>query len=339
MRGLWQFMKDVFGLTLGSSGLVHVGTFTVRQSGGVAGSNEVQISNDGSNGRIACQNQLVVGGINDANGGVMVRNSSAVTSVALIGGPSNFVSLGSASVVAWGNSVGAPTSGGDLILARDAANTLAQRNGTAAQVFNIYNTFTDASNYEAAYVGWSGNTFFITPTKAGTGVNRIIQIGGSGASNIYFNTVGNVRWLIDGSGHILGNGDNTFDIGASGANRPRTGYFGTSVVTATVASPSGSDLNLRPPASRALSLGAANGGAWLITADKYLAAEGNFNLWVGTSALATTATAGFLGVNSCAGTPTGVPTSIPTGQIPMVYDTSAHKIWFYSGSWRGVAVT
>lgn len=53
--------------------------------------------------------------------------------------------------------------------------------------------------------------------------------------------------------------------------------------------------------------------------------------------LATNATDGFVYVPSCAGTPTGVPTSRP-GTIAMVYDTSANKIWFYNGAWRGVVV-
>jgi hypothetical protein len=38
-------------------------------------------------------------------------------------------------------------------------------------------------------------------------------------------------WRINNSGHFLAGTDNTYDIGASGATRPRTGYFGTSVVT------------------------------------------------------------------------------------------------------------
>jgi hypothetical protein len=37
-------------------------------------------------------------------------------------------------------------------------------------------------------------------------------------------------WNINSSGHLLAT-DNTFDIGATGAKRPRTGYFGTSVIT------------------------------------------------------------------------------------------------------------
>lgn len=45
------------------------------------------------------------------------------------------------------------------------------------------------------------------------------------------------------TGAILFNADNTIDIGASGATRPRTGYFGTSVVTALVASPAATALS------------------------------------------------------------------------------------------------
>ena len=48
------------------------------------------------------------------------------------------------------NGTNADAAAADTILARDAANTLAQRNGVNAQAFNIYNTYTDASNYESA---------------------------------------------------------------------------------------------------------------------------------------------------------------------------------------------
>ena len=41
------------------------------------------------------------------------------------------------------------------------------------------------------------------------------------------------NYNLTGLGHLLFT-DNTYDIGASGATRPRTGYFGTSVVTPVV---------------------------------------------------------------------------------------------------------
>jgi hypothetical protein len=54
----------------------------------------------------------------------------------------------------------------------------------------------------------------------------------------------------------------------------------------------------------------------------------------GSVALATTATAGFLYVPTCAGTPTGTPTSI-TGMAPIVVNTTNNKLYFYSGgAWR-----
>jgi hypothetical protein len=52
------------------------------------------------------------------------------------------------------------------------------------------------------------------------------------------------------------------------------------------------------------------------------------------SALATTATNGFMYVPTCAGTPTGVPTA-QTGATAIVIDTTNNKLYFYSsGSWR-----
>jgi hypothetical protein len=54
----------------------------------------------------------------------------------------------------------------------------------------------------------------------------------------------------------------------------------------------------------------------------------------GSVALATTATDGFLYVPTCAGTPTGVPTTI-TGMAPIVVNTTNNKLYFYSGgAWR-----
>jgi hypothetical protein len=64
----------------------------------------------------------------------------------------------------------------DIFLARDAANTLAQRNGVNAQTFRVYNTFTDASNYERAILSWSGNDILIGSQAAGTGTNRQVHI-------------------------------------------------------------------------------------------------------------------------------------------------------------------
>lgn len=69
-----------------------------------------------------------------------------------------------------------------------------------------------------------------------------------------------------------------------------------------------------------------------------LALYPNKDIVPGIGALATNATAGFMFIESCAGTPTGTPTTY-TGRVPIVFDTSGSKVWFYfGGSWKGVAV-
>jgi len=108
----------------------------------------------------------------------------------------------------------------DLILARDAANTLAQRNGVNAQAFRLYNTFTDASNYERGKFTWSSNVLQIGTEKAGTGTARALELQTDGAT----------RWNIGTAGHLTAGADNTYDIGASGATRPRDIYVAGKVV-------------------------------------------------------------------------------------------------------------
>jgi hypothetical protein len=71
----------------------------------------------------------------------------------------------------------------DIFLYRDAAATLAQRNGTNAQTFRLYNTWTDASNYERLGINWGSNIVTIKPEAAGTGTVRVLHISGLPTSN------------------------------------------------------------------------------------------------------------------------------------------------------------
>lgn len=61
------------------------------------------------------------------------------------------------------------TSAADLVIARDAANTLALRNGTNAQALRLYGTFTDASNYQRLSFSQTAFQATITTEWAGTG--------------------------------------------------------------------------------------------------------------------------------------------------------------------------
>jgi hypothetical protein len=74
-------------------------------------------------------------------------------------------------------SLGASADIADVSLYRDAANILAQRRTTNAQTYRIYNTYTDASNYERLSFNWDTNVFKIKSEAAGTGTVRGIQLG------------------------------------------------------------------------------------------------------------------------------------------------------------------
>lgn len=65
-----------------------------------------------------------------------------------------------------------------------------------------------------------------------------------------------------------------------------------------------------------------------------LTVDQNLNVAIGSGALATNATNGFLYIPTCAGTPTGVPTTI-TGRVPVIFDTTNHKLYVYDGGWKG----
>jgi len=115
-------------------------------------------------------------------------------------------------------------------LYRDANGILAQRDGTAAQAFRVYNTYTDASNYERALMGWSANNLIFGQELSGTGQRRDIYF--QGWKDLYFRSGSGAttRWQIsDSGGHFLAFADSLYDIGASGANRPRNLYVGTSI--------------------------------------------------------------------------------------------------------------
>lgn len=121
----------------------------------------------------------------------------------------------------------------DTILVRDgAANTLALRNGTNVQTFLIYNTFTDASNYERGFFKFASNQLQIGTQSAGTGVARDMVMSVATGRNAYFGNATGL-WLVDGgaSSAWRPNANNSQDIGTASAT-VRTGYFGTSVISA-----------------------------------------------------------------------------------------------------------
>jgi len=110
-------------------------------------------------------------------------------------------------------------------LISNGVGTLEQRGGTNAQTFRVYNTYTDASNYERGFMQWTANFFEVGTVGAGTGNSaRSVRLKTTGAGNVILTTNGGDRWYVNSSGHFLAAADNTYDIGASGATRPRNVY-------------------------------------------------------------------------------------------------------------------
>ncbi len=121
----------------------------------------------------------------------------------------------------------------DTYLRRDAANTLALRNSTTAQQFNVYKTWTDASNYSRFQVDWQAGAWLtIGPIAAGTGTAYDMYLDVPSGKSIFLShgNANTPRWQMNASGHFLAGTDNSYDIGASGATRPRTIYAATSIL-------------------------------------------------------------------------------------------------------------
>jgi hypothetical protein len=68
-------------------------------------------------------------------------------------------------------------------LLSDGAQTVAQRNGTSAQIFRVYNTYTSATSFELVSIGWSGNVCTLeTQAGSGGGTLRGLKIGSASTS-------------------------------------------------------------------------------------------------------------------------------------------------------------
>jgi hypothetical protein len=129
--------------------------------------------------------------------------------------------------------VGNEASGSNPFL-QSNTNVINIRNSTNPQTLRLFSAYTSESNYarlsfeagsgyvgiivsEATSTALANSTFYITNDASG----GAIQLR-SGNGN---------HWDMSAAGHIVATPDNALDIGASAATRPRTGYFGTSLVS------------------------------------------------------------------------------------------------------------
>lgn len=68
---------------------------------------------------------------------------------------------------------------------------------------------------------------------------------------------------------------------------------------------------------------------------KRMQIQANGDVEIGVAAIGTTASAGFLNIPTCAGTPTGTPTPT-TGLASVVYDSTNNKLYVYDGAWTAI---
>jgi hypothetical protein len=73
--------------------------------------------------------------------------------------------------------------GSDTTLVREGVGVFGMRTPFAGSTYTlrIYNTYTDASNYERGKIGWMGNALEIGSEVAGTGVSRPVKFIGNGS--------------------------------------------------------------------------------------------------------------------------------------------------------------
>ena len=167
-----------------------VGLTTIRRLGASTFANALEVRRDST----LIFNVRDDGAIAAANG--VSANSAATVAIH----PSFGVMLNSTLPLGWATSSTSAFGGSDLFLFRDgAAGTLAQRNGTNAQVFRIYNT-TDAglTNFERGFMRWSSNVLQIGTERAGTGSVRSLEFLGPNNARILLSTAGNGTVLMGG---------------------------------------------------------------------------------------------------------------------------------------------
>jgi hypothetical protein len=107
------------------------------------------------------------------------------------------------------NSISFDNTNHDVILTRDASNILAQRNGTSAQCYRCYNTYTDSSNFERGVFDWTttANTLYFRSEAAGTGTVRNVVVRAGNGPFVQ---------LFGGGGIVIDCGSGTFQLSVTG---------------------------------------------------------------------------------------------------------------------------
>ncbi len=104
-------------------------------------------------------------------------------------GPNYGIAVRADADIAWSASASEAKGPRDLALWRDSAGRLALRNGTTSQALRVYETYTDAGNYERAALACDGDTVKLAAETAGTGAEDMdVALAPAGDGRVKFGT-------------------------------------------------------------------------------------------------------------------------------------------------------
>lgn len=184
-------------VTAGSAGTIRFASGTQLAPNGDGG---LLIKNNAGTTKVSISTAAVATFGDSSIGGtgevLALTSSFGTTSVRVGGGGQlqlggNFSALGGH--INGGSDSGSLSIGtlGETRLWRDAAHVFAQRNGTDAQAFRVYNTYTDASNYERFFTRWSSNICELGVEAGGTGSLRNLDFYRGG---VHYGRMGSGSW-------------------------------------------------------------------------------------------------------------------------------------------------
>lgn len=133
------------------------------------------------------------------DGQLFAFDGAGVIKIYVIQNGGGQIGLSSSGFIAWGSTADA-LGAQDLFLVRDAANTLALRNGASAQTLIVQGSYTDSSNYWLGRIRMANGDLNLECTGAGT--NGSSQIVISATSSVLVATANVVRMTIKASGVI-----------------------------------------------------------------------------------------------------------------------------------------
>lgn len=237
-------------------------------------------------------------------------------------------------------------------------------NGSATSASFVALNDSSAANCETAVLRADASSSVVASSKIGSGTFQPLDFQTSDTGRMRIGTNGDVGVGTESGGGATNAANSTFKVGGVYKVSSNTAYAYNTGGTFPSGTTSAARVYRSDVATEAASftipslyhfeaVGTSLGAGSAVTTEvgfygNLASGSGKWNFYaggsaanlfagttvVGTDPLATNATAGFLYVPTCAGTPTGTPATYGS-TAPIVVDSTNNKLYFYSGgSWR-----